>query len=108
LRRHREEVCLAWERQVPPQADLAAVFGYDLREELELDLDPRPRLRRWPVSRKELKEFQRRLNAQDSRRLPAGWPERIAEWRSRSQPLILRVQRVFLPWAWKTGGASTR
>ena len=92
----RDEVRLAWERQgLPPQADLAGVFGYDLREEQELDLDPRPRLRRWPASRKELKEFQRRLNAQDSRRLPAGWPERIAEWRSRSQPLILRVQRGF-------------
>jgi uroporphyrinogen decarboxylase len=92
----RDEVRRTWESQgLPHQADLAAVFGYDLREELELDLDPRPRLRRWPASRKELKEFQRRLNAQDSRRLPAGWPERIAEWRSRSQPLILRVQRGF-------------
>jgi len=91
----RDEVRLAWERQgLPLQADLAAVFGYDLREELEMDLEPKPRLRRWPASRKELGEFKRRLEAQD-RRLPSGWPERISEWRSRCQPLILRVQRGF-------------
>jgi uroporphyrinogen decarboxylase len=89
-------VRIAWEGQgLPPQADLAEVFSYDLREELELDLEPRPWLRRWPVNYKELNAFRRRLDAQDSRRLPAGWPQRLEEWRTRQQPLILRVQRGF-------------
>jgi hypothetical protein len=92
----REEVRLAWvEQGLSTHANLQDVFGYDQREELELDLDPRPRLRRWPGSHKELGAFAKRLDSRISQRMPAGWPERISAWRSSTDILILRVQRGF-------------
>lgn len=91
----RDEVRLSWERQgLERDADLVDLFRYDTREEIELDLEPRPHTAHWPTSARELGHFESCLRAKDDR-LPKNWRERVKNWRSRTFPLILRVQRGF-------------
>jgi hypothetical protein len=92
----RDDVRLAWERQgLPPGADLAELFAYDIRQEIEFDLDPLPGTQKWPESMQELESFKRLLNPDDRRRIPKKALRSIPAWRERTFPLILRVQRGF-------------
>ena len=92
----RDDVRYSWENEgLPPNADLADFFSYDIRQEIEFDLEPRPRLRQWPDSADGLVEFKSRLNAKDKDRDPERIFQRSADWKDRSFPLILRVQRGF-------------
>ena len=111
----RDEVLEAWRRQpVPPNlrpkgrstkplgsgsmtpdAILSRLFYTDQREEIQLDLDPRPDVHKWPSSRSELDVWQQKLDPYDSSRLPENWPERVCDWQERDHVLMLRVHRGF-------------
>lgn len=91
----RQEVRQQWLTQgLAPEIDLATLFAYDRREEVELDLEPHPYPRHWPCSMKELKGFQRRFQP-TAQRFPENYLQRLNAWRARSIPLILCVQRGF-------------
>lgn len=92
----REEVLVAWRAQgLSPQADLAEMFHPDQRQEIDLDLWPRPEPPRWPVSQADLVDFRRRLDPLDPARWPADWQERVRAWRERSHVLMLRLHDGF-------------
>ena len=66
----REEVLAAWRKQGMPPGELPhSLFPTDRRQELQPDLDPRPPLSRYPSSREDLAELERRLDPGDPGRL---------------------------------------
>ncbi len=91
----RPEVLRVWRRQgMPTNLDIKQRFPTDPRIEIELDLEPRPSFKKkWPTKRSDLAEFRRRLDANDSKRLPRGWRRLVR--RSSSDPAVrmLRVSR---------------
>ncbi|MGD8519691.1 MAG: uroporphyrinogen decarboxylase family protein [Desulfobacterales bacterium] len=92
----RKEVIKAWRRQgLPKKADLSEMFPSDLRERMEVDLTPRPGLRRWPTTMAELDTFQQHLNPLDKKRLPQKWSKRVSAWKHRDHVLMLYVHRGF-------------
>lgn len=92
----RDEVLAAWRDQgLTSDSDLARMFSTDLREEIELDVDPHPWPKRWPTTQAELKAFQRRLNPNDPSRLPENWQARLPAWQQRDHVLMLRLHRGF-------------
>ncbi len=92
----RDEVLEAWRRQgMPRGADLSQMFHTDRQEELQLDLDPRPAVKKSPSSRPELDGWRRKLDPYDPNRLPEDWPARIRAWRQRDHVLMLRIHRGF-------------
>jgi uroporphyrinogen decarboxylase len=92
----RREVLKAWRRQgLAANADLAKMFTTDKREEIDLDVYPHPRPRRWPVTSAELKSFARRLDPQDHTRLPENWKNSILSWKLREHVLMIRVHQGF-------------
>ena len=92
----RDEVLNSWQGQgLAPDMNLSEMFPSDQREEIIVDLEPLPKLKRWPTSRPELKALQQSLDPYDSRRLPTGWPKRLRAWRTRDHVLMLRVHRGF-------------
>jgi hypothetical protein len=91
----RDEVYQCWGLT---QEDLRQQFHYDLREEIEINIDPRPWPKQWPLTWQELPGFQHRFRIGEHRRLPGKgkqWKRRLRDWKHRQQPLILRVQRGF-------------
>ncbi|UCG13462.1 MAG: hypothetical protein JSU72_02960 [Deltaproteobacteria bacterium] len=92
----RTEVLRTWRSQgLPPQADISKMFPSDRREEIAPDLEPRPRLKKWPNSRSELGELKRRLDPYRRGRLPLGWRRRVRSWKKRDHVLMLRIHRGF-------------
>ena len=92
----RDEVVKAWQKQgLAPDANLSQMFPSDQRDEILVDLEPLPKLKRWPTSRPELEALRRSLDPDDPRRLPSKWPERVRAWQTREQVLMLRVHRGF-------------
>ncbi len=92
----RKDVLRTWRRQgLPKNADLLSMFPSDLREEIVLDLEPRPKFRKWPSSRAELAEMHRRLNPNARCRLPKNWSRRVRAWKNREHVLMLRIHRGF-------------
>ena len=92
----RPEVLKAWKKQgLPTDANLSEMFPSDEREEIIVELEPLPTLKKWPTSRPELESFQRHLDPYDSRRLPDKWSKRIPAWQTRDHVLMLRVHRGF-------------
>jgi hypothetical protein len=90
----RQEVIDAWQTQgLAPGADLEQLFHNDHREELQLNLDPRPWPRRWPVRVSELGRFRKRLDPGDARRLPQGWQAMGSA--AADQALMLQVQHGY-------------
>lgn len=93
----RDEVLERWRGEgLRPDADLAAMFGYDRRERLELSYSPRPGLARLPRTRQELDAVLDRFNADDPTRLPADWAARVERWRTRDHLLELPVHSGLL------------
>lgn len=91
----RSEVLAAWRRQGMPDTPADRLFPADPREEIAPDLDPRPKLKKWPDSRTGLKKFAGHFDPDDPRRLPPGWRTHAAS-RSRADRLrMLRVHRGF-------------
>jgi hypothetical protein len=92
----RKKVIRAWRQQgLPRNADISQMFSSDGREEIEVDLEPRPMLRHWPTARHELDFLRRNLDPQDSRRLPKKWSRLVRAWKTRDHVLMLRVHRGF-------------
>ena len=92
----RKEVIDAWRKQgIPNSADLSQMFPSDLRERMEVDLTPRPDLKRWPTTITELDTFQQHLNPSDKKRLPKKWSKRVRAWKDRDHVLLLYVHRGF-------------
>ena len=92
----REGVLDIWRQQgLSPDVDLCEMFSYDRREEISLDLGPRPQFERWPVSSSDLDELRSRFDAADAGRLPEDWPERVRAWRVREHVLMLPVHEGF-------------
>jgi uroporphyrinogen decarboxylase len=90
----RSDVFQAWRRQgLKRQSDFKKMFRHDRREEIHPDLEPLPRLHQWPSSADEINRLQRRLNPQDSRRLPRKWPGLVQSWKLREHPVMLHVHR---------------
>ncbi|MCY3019041.1 MAG: hypothetical protein NTW87_08435 [Planctomycetota bacterium] len=86
----RDEVLNTWLRQgLPADADLAALFSYDRRERIELDLGSRPKLDHPPRTAADLTALRNSLDPGDQGRLPADWSQRVAQWRSRDHILEL-------------------
>ncbi len=92
----RKEVIKAWRKQgLPRGVKLSEMFATDRREEIEVDLEPRPKPGKWPASRNELNVLRKSLDPDDSRRLPRKWPQQVRTWQSRDHVLMLRVHRGF-------------
>ena len=85
----RDDVLRCWREQgLPPDADLAAMFHYDRRERIELNLGAKPGTRS-PFVATDPRELRARLDPNDPARLPADWPQRVQGWRGRSHLLEL-------------------
>ena len=92
----RKNVIRAWRRQgLPKNTDISEMFPSDRREEIEVDLEPGPKLKKWPASRNELDVLKKSLDPQDPRRLPQKWSRRVRDWQTRDHMLMLRVHRGF-------------
>jgi hypothetical protein len=92
----RNDVIKAWRKQgLTKKADLSKMFSTDRREEIEVDLEPRPELKNWPTSGNELKVLRKSLDPDDPRRLPWKWSRQVRAWQSRDHVLMLRVHRGF-------------
>jgi len=90
----RREVIRKWQRQgMPRDADFDRVFPSDRFEELELNLEPRPRPASWPSSIGALDAFRRSLDPEIPGRFPRDWPRRVRRWRARDHVLMPRVHR---------------
>lgn len=86
----RDDVLGNWRQQgLAADAELAALFHYDRRERIELDMGARPKLERQPPVWENLPELRRRLDPADAGRFPTDWPQRVADWRMREHILEL-------------------
>ena len=92
----RDDVLERWREQgLPPDAELAELFETDRREQIPVDLEPRPRIERWPTSRADLKALRERLDPDDPERLPDDWAARVEAWRERDHVLQLPCHRGY-------------
>jgi len=92
----REEVLKVWHAQgLGKRVRLSSLFQYDLREEIEPDLEPRPSLTHWSITNAGLEKLKERLDPGDPGRLPDGWEEKVKQWKKRDYPLILRIHRGY-------------
>jgi hypothetical protein len=92
----RDEVIRVWQGQgLSGRRELTRAFPSDARERMELDLDPRPELNRWPATEKDLDFFKQHLNPDDPKRFPGRWKQRVRNWQHREQVLMLYVHQGF-------------
>ncbi|HEX7620965.1 MAG TPA: uroporphyrinogen decarboxylase family protein [Anaerolineales bacterium] len=92
----RKDVLKVWRKQgLASDADLAKMFTTEAREEIDLDVYPRPWPSRWPLTTADLKAFARRLNPEDLSRLPKNWKQCLPGWKQRDHVLMMRVHQGF-------------
>jgi len=92
----RETVLQAWYGQgLSPDTDPHELFPTDRREEIQLDLEPYPEIKRWPRSEQQLKTFSKSFKPDERKRFPKDWTKKIEAWRNRDHLLMLRVHRGF-------------
>jgi uroporphyrinogen decarboxylase len=92
----RDEVIEAWKKQgMSENTEISTLFETDRREEIFPDLEPRPDMKKWPVTIKELKDFKNHLDTCDPARLPENWENLIHEYKNRDHVVMLRVHRGF-------------
>jgi hypothetical protein len=64
-----------WRKQgLQANIDLRDMFSFYYREDLEPDLEPHLRFRKWPNSRDELDTLKRALNLNERGQAPQRWP----------------------------------
>ncbi len=92
----RDEVIHVWQEQgLSGRHELAKTFPSDERERIMPDLDPRPELKKWPTTEKDLALFRQHLNPDDSKRFPEQWEKRVRKWQHREHVLMLYVHEGF-------------
>jgi len=92
----QEDTVTEWESQgLPKGANLAEMFGYDRREDVPVDIGPRPWFEGVPKDRKDLEEFRKRLDPDDPGRFPKDWADKAKAWKGRGHVLQMNVQRGF-------------
>lgn len=92
----RDEVIEAWKKQgLPENTQISALFETDRREEIFPDLEPRPEMKKWPVTIKELEDFKSHLDPCDPARLPENWNSGVRDYKNRDHVVMLRVHRGF-------------
>jgi uroporphyrinogen decarboxylase len=92
----RQEVIKVWRKQgLAKDAELSSLFPVDRRKRIDPDLEPRPKLMRWPQNSGDLDRFQRRLNPDHKWRLPGRWKKQVRAWKKRDYVLMLLVHRGF-------------
>ena len=92
----RDDVLERWREQgLPPDTEPSDMFRMDRREQIPVDLELRPELKKWPTSRRGLKALRRRLDPDAPGRLPDDWPQRVDAWRTRDHVLQLPAHRGF-------------
>ena len=92
----RDEVIHAWRLQgLSEKRELARRFPSDVRESIELDLEPRPGLKQWPTTQKDLDVFKQHLDPADRKRFPGQWKKRVKDWQHREHVLMLYAHEGF-------------
>ncbi len=92
----RKEVLRVWRREgLKRSSDLSKMFPSDKREEIEPDLEPRPRLKQWPSSCSKLDVLRQRLDPDNNQRLPWRWDKRVRIRRNRDHISMLRIHDGF-------------
>jgi hypothetical protein len=92
----RDEVIEVWKKQgLSDNIKISTLFETDRREEIFPDMEPRPVLKKWPVTLQDLKDFKKYLNPSDPERMPENWHKRINEDKNRDHVVMLRVHRGF-------------
>lgn len=92
----RDEVIEAWKKQgLSEDAEISSLFETDRREEIFPDLEPRPELKKWPLTIQELQDFRNYLDPSDPARLPENWNLLVQESKNRDHVVMLRVHRGF-------------
>ena len=87
----REDTLAVWESQgYPVGADHGSLFPADAREEIKLDVDPRPRFKVWPSTFAELDSLRERLDPADVSRISKTWPSEVERLRAREHVLMIR------------------
>lgn len=92
----RKEVLRVWRKQgLAHDADLARMFTMDQREEIDLDVDPRPWPKRWPSKQADLSAYSVSLDSDDRARLPGNWKKKVLAWKDHQHVLMMRVHIGF-------------
>jgi hypothetical protein len=92
----RKEVIKKWRKQgLGAAEELSRMFPTDRREEIITEVDPLPPFKKLPMAINDLVVLKKRLNPNDSGRLPHFWKRRIKKWHNRDYVLMLRVHRGF-------------
>ncbi len=90
----RPETLEVWQANgLPPNMDLQIQYPCDKREEIKLDLDPHPGVRKWPSSIEELNAWSERLDPADTNRIPGNW--QASDLKDKDQILMVRVHEGF-------------
>ena len=90
----RDDVIKMWHGEgLPPGTSLTGLFEFDRRVEIQPDLLPQPAMKQWPLTRSDLKAFAGNLNPDDPGHLPGDWEERVQEWSTQDNTIMLRVHR---------------
>ena len=88
----RKEVLKKWGIK---KSDFLKQFKVDHREELIPDVDVKPAFKKWPSTSNELDELRKKLNPNDSNRLPENFKKNSKRLNNGNAPVILRVHRGF-------------
>jgi hypothetical protein len=92
----RDTTLVAWRGQgLPAEADLNKIFQYDLREEIDPDLEHGTDLVKLARTKSGLARLRKRLDASDPHRLPKRWSSRVSNWKERQHVLMLFLHDGF-------------
>jgi len=87
----RDDTLIAWQSQgYPPGTDPQDLFPADGREEIKLDVDPRPYFQVWPSTFKDLDSLRERIDSSDLNRISATWPAEVERLQMREHVLMVR------------------
>lgn len=89
----RDDVLARWHTEgLPAGQDLADIFTYDQREQIEVNLDP-ARTGAVLKDRAAVRTWREGLDANDDARLPQDWAAQVLHWQNREHVLELPVHR---------------
>ncbi len=90
----REDVLQEWYNQgMDPKLKLSQIFQTDHFKEIAPEMDPHPEF--WPERSADLKKYEKRLNANDPKRLPENWKILRQKKDLSDKVNVLRIHRGF-------------